>query len=212
VEQPECRSQVTHKTSPAFLYLQTGVGMSFLSRLVQMGYVLGLSLVLTLLLKPTWLQAQFGAPPFSVSAGYRGSPGFPTVAIPVISGSGSASGASGGIVGGAGGSGSVSGSFTTQIIYINIGSFLPNGGRLIGLPPPTFMPPLNNQFYDTTGAPWATTGAMSMGGGGSIGIITPLGGGIGGGSFGMGGGGIGGGGMGGFAGKGMGGFNGKNGL
>jgi hypothetical protein len=192
--------------------------MPSLSRLVQIGYILGLSLVLSLLLGPTWVKAQFGAPPFGVSTGYRSTPGWPTIAVPIISGSSSVSGAgsAGGITGGV--AGSASSSFSTQIIYINPGTFLPNNGQIIGPPMPTITPMLNNLLSDTTGAPWALMGAMSMGGGGGIGMITPMGGGMGMGGMGMGGMGMGGmgmmgmGGMGGFAGKGMGGFNGKKGL
>ncbi len=208
--------------------------MPSLSRLVQIGYVCGLAFVLSLLLGPTWVQAQFGAPPFGVSAGFRGTPGWPTIAVPIISGSGTASAGSsaGGALGLTGGSAgaSVSGSFTTQFIYINIGTFLPNNGRIIGPPMPTLMPMTTNALSDTTGAPWAMFAARGMMGGGLGigGIGGPIGLGVGTvGMTGMGGMSLGGlstgsisamglggmgGGMGGFAGKGMGGFNGKNGL
>src|SRR5579875_1024962 len=135
--------------------------MSSLSRLVQIGYVFGWSFVLVLLLGPSLSQAQFG-----VSSGYRATPGLPTIAVPVFSGSASASGAVGGILGGGGSSGSASASFSTQIIYINLGSFFPNNGQLVGLPMPTLTPMLNNWLTDSTGAPWALMGVMSMGGGG----------------------------------------------
>jgi hypothetical protein len=192
--------------------------MFSLSCMARTVYVVVLSFALCLLLGPPRSQAQFGAPAFGVSSGFRGTPALPTIAIPLISGSGSASGAGiGGIRGGIGG-GSVSGSFTTQIIYINPGAFLPNNGRLIGPPMPTFMPPLNNLNYDSTGSPIALLTGMGMGGGGmgmggmrgmgGMGGMRGMGGGMGLGGMGM----RGMGGMGGFAGKGMGGFNGRKAL
>jgi hypothetical protein len=218
--------------------------MFSLTRFAKAGYLLTFSLAVLLLASAKPSQAQFGAPSFGVSAGYRGTPGWPTVAIPIISGSASASGASsaGGIAGFSGGgtAGSVSGSFSTQIIYINLGSFLPNGGRIVGMPPPTVMPMLSNEFFagflyspftsDSTGSPFSLltsmsiVGGMGMGGGmvgmmgmggGMVGMMG-MGGGMG--MMGMGGFGMGGmsmmgmGGFGGFAGKGFGGFNGRKAL
>jgi|GEM_PF-1551664 hypothetical protein len=196
--------------------------MLSLARLAKAGYLLAFSLTVFLLASTKPSQAQFGAPAFGVSAGYRGTPGWPTIAIPIISGSASASGVGtgGGIVGITGGSvgGSVSGSFSTQIIFVNLGSFLPNGGRLIGMPPPTFTPMLSNEFFagflwspftaDSTGSPFSLLTSMSlMGGMGMGGMGMGMGGmGMGGGMMGMGGGMMGtmmGGGMSGF---GMGGF------
>jgi hypothetical protein len=190
---------------------------SSLMRLALIGYALALSLTLCLLVLPSSSQAQVG---FGISTGYRATPGLPTIAIalPNISGTGIGGAVGGGVSGGFGGGvgggvaggvggGGVSASFSPipLIYHINLGQFFPNNGQIIGLPPPTLMPPLNNLLYDTTGAPYATITALGLGGG--VGI----GGGIGGGGFGGAGagGGIAGGGMGGFAGKGMGGFNGK---
>jgi hypothetical protein len=186
---------------------------SFL-RLAQIGYALALSLVLCLLLLPSSLQAQKG---FGVSTGYRATPGLPTIAIALpnlqgvgiggaVGGAGGAAGVGG--VGGVGG-GAVGVSFNSQPIIqtLNLGQFFPNNGQIIGLPPPTLMPPLSNFYYgpffvDSTTAPWATSTALGLGGG--------L---IGGGGVGGMGGALGGaGGMGGFGGKGMGGFNGDKGL
>jgi hypothetical protein len=208
--------------------------MFSLTRLAKIGYLLIFTLVVFLLVSAKPSPAQFGAPAFGVSAGFRGTPGLPTIAVPIISGSGSASagGSAGGAFGLTGGSvgGSVSGSFSTQIIYINFGAFFPNNGRIIGPPMPTMMPMLNNMFFagflfnpftaDTTGAPWSMLLAMNMGGGvAPTGTIIPSGmaggfAGIAGGIGGFGAGGIMGGfgGMGGFAGKGFGGFNGRKGL
>ncbi len=183
--------------------------MSSLSRLAQIGYAFGLSLALSLLLWPALSQAQFG-----VSTGYRSTIPLPTLAFPIISsGSGSAGGSGSGGFGAAGGSGFASASFTTQIININPGDFLPNNGQIVGMPPPTLMPPLNNLISDSTGSPLGLL--SSIGAGGALGISGMVGGGFGGvgagGGIGgaLGGGGFGGGGMGGFAGKGMGGFNGR---
>ncbi len=195
--------------------------MFSLSCLVRVAYVFTLSVALMLLLGPEYSQAQFG-----VSGGYRGTPPLPTLAFPIISsGSGSAGGSGRGIIGG-GGSGFASSSFTTQIITINPSDFIPNGGRILSLPPPTMMPMLNNLFYanflfspftsDSSTAPWGALLALNAGGGLGIsgmvgggfgGVAGGIAGGIGGGIAGRGG--IAGGGMGGFAGKGMGGFNGK---
>lgn len=190
--------------------------MSSLSRLVRIGYVLGLSLALALLLWPALSQAQFG-----VSTGYRSTPALPTIAIPIVSGSGSSSGSGSGVFGAGGGSGSASGSFTTQIIHIPLGEFIGNNGQIVGMPPPTFQPPLNNLLSNSTGSPLGAMTALNAGGGmgisgmvGGVGGLGGMGGGGGmmgmggGGMMGMGGGGMGGG-MGGFAGKGMGGFNGR---
>jgi hypothetical protein len=198
--------------------------MFSLTRLVQIGYVLGLVLMLCLLLLPNSSQAQLGfqqigPAKFGVSTGFRATPGLPTIVIPVInasvSGFGGSVGGNGGAIGlggGAGASGgSVAGSISTSLVSIDLGSFFPNNGQIIGLPPPTLMPPLNNYFYDSTTAPWAMI--LSMNSGGGIGAVGGVGGagGLGAGGLGMGGvGGFGQGGVGGgFAGKGMGGFNGK---
>jgi hypothetical protein len=193
--------------------------MFSLSCIVRTVYVAALSFALCLLLGPTRSQAQFGAPAFGVSSGYRGTPALPTIAIPVLSGSGAASGVGfgGGFRGGIGG-GSVSGSFSTQIIYVNLGSFLPNNGRIIGPPMPTFQPMLNNLFFagvlfspftsDSTGSPFSLLTSMSIMGGMGMGGMRGM--------MGMGGMGMGGMrgmmGMGGFAGKGLGGFNGRKAL
>lgn len=184
--------------------------MASFSRLAQIGYVAGMTFILSLLVWPTATKAQ----PFGVSTGYRATPALPTFAFVTLSGSGSSSGSGGGIAGFAGGSGSSSGSFSTQINYIHPGNFLPNNGQIIGMPPPTFMPMMTNAMSDTAGSPFAMLSGMLMGGGIGIGGVSFSGmaGAIGGGGGAMGlGGGLGaGGGMGGFAGKGMGGFNGKN--
>jgi hypothetical protein len=183
---------------------------SSLMRLAQIGYALALLLILCLVFLPNSSQAQVG---FGVSTGYRASPGLPTIAIaiPNISASGTSAAGAGGATGfgGAVGGTSATGSFSPiPIIYhVNLGQFFPNNGQIIGLPPPTLMPPLSNFYYgflfeNSTGAPWATITALSLGGG--VGI----GGGIGGAIGGVGGG-IAGSSGGGFAGKGMGGFNGK---
>lgn len=205
--------------------------MSSLSRLVPIGYVLGLVLLLSLMLLPKSSQAQLGvqsigSQPFGVSSGFRSTPGLPVIVIPVLSAStsgfGGSVGGNGGILGAGGGAGasggSVSGSIGTTLVTIDLGSFFPNNGQIIGLPPPTLMPPLNNLLYgpflgDSTGSPFAlllTGGGGGIAGGGAAGGMGGIGGGVGG----VGGqiGGIGGGGIaggGGFAGKGLGGFNGK---
>jgi hypothetical protein len=208
--------------------------MSTISRLVQIGYVLGLVFALSLLLRPDPSQAQTisigvgqGATP-GINTGFRGTFPLPTIFFPIIT-SGSSSAGFGGLGGGIGGisggvGGGVSTSFSTQIVSLNLGSFFPDNGQLLGPPMPTFLPPLNNLLTDTTGAPWSLFAAANMGGG--IGITGGMGGfgmrmagfgnGMGGFGGGMGGFGNGmssfGGGMGGFAGKGMGGFSGKKGL
>jgi hypothetical protein len=113
-----------------------------------------------------------------------------------------------------------------------IGGLAP-GGRIIGLPGPSLMPPLNNMMTDTTGSPLAMMRTGGMGGGmmGMGGGMMGMGGGMmammgmggmmmGGmmGMMGMGGMmmggmmGMGGMSMMGFAGKGMGGFNGRKAL
>jgi hypothetical protein len=193
---------------------------SSLVRLVQIGYALALVLIVSLLVLPNASQAQVGNG-FGVSTGWRATPALPVLAYPVISAStggiGGNVGGIGGIGGVGGGNTNVSGSFSTSIQTFDLGSLFPNHGQIIGLPPPTFMPPLNNQFYDSTAAPWAQLLAFNLGGGigigGGVGGVAFGGGGgglAGAGGLGMGGiGGIGGIGGGGFAGKGMGGFNGK---
>lgn len=197
--------------------------MFSLTRFAKAGYLLSFCIAVYLLVSPELSQAQFGT-----SGGFRGTPALPTIAIPTFSGSGSSSGSGGSITGFAGGSGSSSGSFSTQINYINLNGFFPNGGRILQLPPPTFMPELTNALSDTTGSPFAMIAALSMGGGigiggisfGGIGGAAGAGGGVAGGVGGFGQGGFAGagiagggfgqiGGGGGFAGKGMGGFNGK---
>ncbi len=191
---------------------------SSLMRLTQIGYALGLCLILCLMLLPSSSQAQKG---FGTSTGWRATPGLPTIAIalPNISGTGVGGAVGGGATGFGGGAGGISASATfnpTPIIYtLNLGQFFPNNGQIIGLPPPTFTPPLNNFFFgpplsDTTGAPWAIIGGLSAGGGaGGAGGFGGVAGGAGGFGGGIAGGGLAGGGAGGFAGKGMGGFNGK---
>ncbi len=196
-------------------------------RLVKVCYLVALSLAVYLLLGPSSLPAQTR---FGVSTGYRATPGLPTIAIavPNVSGSGvgggvggGASGFGGGVGGGFGG---INFSTTPQIITLNLGQFFPNNGQIIGLPPPTLTPMLNNfgplaslfPFFppalllgfpgsDSTGAPWALQTAMGGGGGGGAGGIAGGGaGGIAGG--GIAGGGIAGGGLGGgIAGGGLGG-------
>ncbi|HEY7326854.1 MAG TPA: hypothetical protein VH592_04400 [Gemmataceae bacterium] len=196
------------------------------------GYLLAFSLVVTLLVSSNPSKAQH----FGVSSGFRSTPGLPIIAFPVFSAStsgfGGAVGGNGGVVGFAAGGGAaggnVSGSFNTSIQTFNLGSLFPNNGQIIGLPPPTLMPPLNNAgiiltgfsfspffinpfgfaapfgippfslFGDSTGSPLALLTAMGLLGGG----------GIGGGAIGLGGG-LGGGfggGLGGVGG-GLGGFN-----
>ena len=183
--------------------------MFSLSRLTKAGYLLSLSLAVCLLLSARPMQAQN----LKVTTGYRGTPGLPTIVVPVISGSGGGvgGGVGGGFAGFGGGAGGGFGgfNFNTQLVTINLGSFFPNGGRLIGMPPPTMTPMLNNfgplatltgfvgfppflgfpSLSDSTGAPWALLTAMGpfigtgggiMGvGGGGLG----LGGGLGGGGF-----------------------------
>ncbi len=201
--------------------------MLLFPRLVKACYLLALFLAVSLLLWPSFSQAQKG---FGVSTGYRATPGLPTIAIalPNISGGGvggnvggGATGFGGGAVGGFGGV-----NFSSQpiIMTLNLGQFFPNNGQIIGLPGPTMMPALNNfgpiaslfpfagplplflgmPFSDSTGAPWSLQpGLITIGGGGAVGGIG--GGGIAGG--GIAGGGIGGGGIagGGIAGGGIGG-------
>jgi hypothetical protein len=211
--------------------------MSSLTRLVQIGYVLGLALLLSLMLLPKSSQAQLtvqnigGGANFGVSTGFRATPALPILVFPVLtastSGFGGSVGGNGGLLGaGAGGAasgGSVSGSIGTSLVSLDLGSFFPNHGQIIGLPPPTLMPPLSNFYYGaafeaSTGAPWAlllTGGGGGVGGGGigagggvgGVGGVAGAGG-IGAGGFGGQIGGVGAGG-GGFAGKGLGGFNGK---
>jgi hypothetical protein len=191
---------------------------SRLMRLTQIGYALGLSLILCLLLLPSAVQAQKG---FGTSTGYRATPGLPTIAIalPNISGTGAGGGVGGGATGFGGGVGGASASFSFNpqplIIPINLGQFFPNNGQIIGLPGPTMMPPLNNFAFGLFFSDSSAFGFLTALGGGAGGGIGGAGGAGGAGGFGgvggggIGGGGIAGGGMGGFAGKGMGGFNGK---
>ncbi len=207
--------------------------MLLFPRLVKACYLLALFLAVSLLLWPSFSQAQKG---FGVSTGYRATPGLPTIAIalPNISGGGvggnvggGATGFGGGAVGGFGGV-----NFSSQpiIMTLNLGQFFPNNGQIIGLPGPTMMPALNNfgplaslfpfagplplflgmPFSDSTGAPWSLLTAMGIiGGGGAGGGIAGGGvggGGIAGGGLGGGAGGLGGGGLNGIGG-GAGGFN-----
>src|SRR5579875_3015946 len=195
-----------------FRYFQVGVGMSSsLMRLTQIGYALGLCLILCLMLLPRSLQAQKG---FGVSTGFRATPGLPTIAIalPNISGTGAGGNVGGGATGFGGGVGGgfAAVSFNSQplIITLNLGQFFPNNGQIIGLPGPTMMPPLSNfifgpPFENSTGAPWSLITALGGGGGGIGGAGGGFGGvgGAGGAGGGIAGGGLGGGGMGGFAGK-----------
>jgi len=222
--------------------------MFALTRLAKTSYLLALSTLVALLLSANLSQGQIinigvtpGATP-GINSGFRGTVPLPTISFPIIT-SGSSSAIGGGIGGGllgisGGFGGSVSSSFSTQIVSINLGSFFPDNGQLLGPPMPTFQPQLNNLFYagflfspftsDTTGAPWSLLTALNMGGGigiggGIVGGLGGFGGGLGGfggglGGFGGGlggfGGGLGGfgGGVGGFAGKGFGGFNGRKAL
>src|SRR5579871_1637001 len=84
-----------------------GVIMFSLSRLTKVGYLLGLSLVVSVLLSAKPSQAQNNNNnnnnnnknnKNNVTTGYRGTPGLPTIAVPVISGSGVGGG--GGVGGG----------------------------------------------------------------------------------------------------------------
>jgi hypothetical protein len=129
--------------------------MFSLTRLLKAGYLLCFSLVVFLLVSPNPSQAQH----FGVSGGFRSTPGLPVIAFPVLSASmsgfGGSVGGNGGAIGFAAGGGaaggSVSGSITTSIQTFNLGSLFPNNGQIIGLPPPTMMPPLNNAGIIFTG-------------------------------------------------------------
>lgn len=196
--------------------------MFSLTRLAKAGYVLGMSLVVALLL---WAKSS----PAQSTTGFRGSPTLPPIQIPILSGS---SGVGGGVGGGFSGfGGGVGGfNFNQQITFFNLNSLLPNGGRVIGMPPPTMRLPLNNfasdplifglpllppflgfpSFSDSTGAPWALLLSLGLfnSGGGGLGMGGGLGGGFGGG---FGGGGVGGGFGGGIGGGFGGGFGGAGG-
>jgi hypothetical protein len=184
--------------------------MFSITRLLKAGYLLALCLVVLLLVSSKPSQAQH----LGVSGGFRSTPGLPVIAFPVFSASTSGFGGNvgGGFVGIAGGvaGGSVSGSFKTSIMTFNLGSLFPNNGRIIGLPPPTMMPPLNNAgiiftgvsfspffinsfgfatpfgippfglFDDSTGSPLALLTAMGLVGGGLGGRAMGFGGGVGG--------------------------------
>jgi hypothetical protein len=201
-------------------------------RLAKVCYLLAFALAVSLLVWPSFSQAQNR---FGVSTGFRATPGLPTIAIPLpnVSGGGVGGGVGGGAAGfgggAAGGFGGINFSSQPIIMTLNLGQFFPNNGQIIGLPPPTMMPPLNNfgpitaltgfvgfpptlgfpSFSDSTGAPWAL-GLGVLGGGGAGGGIggggLGGGGGIAGGGLGGGAGGLGGGGLNGIGG-GAGGFN-----
>jgi hypothetical protein len=192
----------------------------------RLAYVSALSVSLCLLLGTARSQAQS-----KVWGGYRATPGLPTITVPVtsFSASGIGGGFGGGFAGFRGGFGGGFGgaSVNTQLVSINLGAFLPNNGRIVSLPPPTFTPMLNNfglfpgllgfglfptlnnlLLSDSTGSPLALITALGiLGGGGFGGGLGGLGGGIlGGGGFGGGFGALGGGllGGGGFGGGGFG--------
>ena len=162
--------------------------MFSLIRLAKVGYLLALSVVVSMLVLSSRAPAQ----------NFRGFvvPGIPGGSVSGSSSGGSISGSFGGSSGSfAGGSSSSSASFPG----------IP-GYSVSLMPGPMFNLPLNNFLTDTTGSPLA---AVGMGGGG-VGIGGGLGGGLGG-RLGGGLGGLGGS-FGGFAGKGFGGFNGGKAL